>query len=81
MKDSNLLPAGLRYLVVVEKASQNYSAYAPDVPGCVAVGDTVEEALDAMKEALEFHLEGLKEDSLEIPLSESQSYYLEVKLP
>jgi predicted RNase H-like HicB family nuclease len=67
--------------VVVEKANQNYSAYAPDVPGCVAVGDTAEETLDAMKEALEFHLEGLKEESLEIPLPESQGFVLEVKLP
>lgn len=66
--------------MVVEKANQNYSAYVPDVPGCVAVGDTVDETLEAMKEVLELHLAGLKEESLEIPPPESQSFYLEVKL-
>jgi predicted RNase H-like HicB family nuclease len=56
-----------RYLVVVEKGDNNYSAYAPDVPGCVTVGDTVEETLRNMQEALELHFEGLHEDNDPMP--------------
>ena len=51
-----------RYLVVVEQAKGNYSAYAPDVPGCVSAGDTVEETLQNFREALQMHLEGTFED-------------------
>lgn len=81
MKSSKPPPARLQYLVVIEKGEHNYSAFAPDVPGCVAVGDTTEDTLEAMKEALEFHLEGLKEESLEIPEPRTQSFLLEVKRP
>jgi predicted RNase H-like HicB family nuclease len=51
-----------RFLVIVEKAGKNYSAYSPDLPGCVATGDTPEETLENMKCAIEMHLEGLEED-------------------
>ena len=51
-----------KYLVIVEKGKKNCSAYAPDVPGCIATGETVEETLRNMQEALVFHLEGLAED-------------------
>ena len=55
-----------RYLVVVEKANDNYSAYSPDLPGCVATGDTREEAEANMREAIRFHLEGHREDPWQV---------------
>ena len=58
-----------RFLVVVEKAGRNYSAYAPDLPGCVATGATRDEAEKNMHDAIELHIEGLKEDGLPIPAS------------
>lgn len=58
-----------RFLVVVEKAGRNFSAYAPDLPGCVATGATREEAEKNMHDAIELHIEGLKEDGLPIPTS------------
>ncbi|MBI5948913.1 MAG: type II toxin-antitoxin system HicB family antitoxin [Chloroflexi bacterium] len=57
----------MRYAVVIEPAESNYSAYVPDLPGCVAVGDTIEEAEREIREAILFHIEGLKEDGLPIP--------------
>ncbi len=56
-----------KYVIIVEKAGRNYSAYCPDLPGCVATGKTVEETADRMKEAIEFHLEGMKKEGLSIP--------------
>ncbi len=56
-----------RYLIVIEDAGKNFSAYAPDLPGCIATGTTVEEVKQRMQEAIEFHLEGLKEDGIEPP--------------
>lgn len=56
-----------RYVVVFEKATTNWAAYSPDVPGCVATGGTREETAQNMREALEFHLEGLREKGLPIP--------------
>lgn len=55
------------YAVVIEKAPKNYAAYVPDLPGCVAVGDTVADVLAAIAEAIEFHLEGMREDGVPIP--------------
>ncbi len=52
----------MRYAIVIEKAEGNYSAYVPDLPGCVATGATPEETERAIREAIEFHLEGLRED-------------------
>jgi len=57
----------MRYAIVVEKAENNYSAYVPDLPGCVATGNTVEETECGIREAIEFHIEGLIEDGLPIP--------------
>lgn len=57
------------FLVVIEKTDLNYSAYAPDLPGCIATGKTREEAETNMYEAIRFHLEGLREDNLVIPES------------
>jgi len=56
-----------RYLVVIEKAQRNYSAYSPDLPGCVATGHTRHEAETRIREAIELHLRGMKEDGLAIP--------------
>lgn len=64
------------YLIVIEKGAKNYSAYSPDVTGCVSTGKTVEETLKNMKEALEFHFEGMFEDGEEIPISKGLSYHL-----
>jgi predicted RNase H-like HicB family nuclease len=57
----------MRYAIVLEKTATNYSAYVPDLPGCVATGATLEEAEREIKEAIEFHIEGLIEDGLTIP--------------
>ena len=68
----------MRYAIVIEEAGSNYSAYAPDVPGCVATGRTVEETERAMQEAIEFHLDGLRADKLPIPAASSRVDYVEV---
>ena len=52
---------------MVERANNNYSAYVPDLPGCIAMGDTVEETLHEIAEAMNFHIEGMEEDDLAIP--------------
>lgn len=57
----------MRYAMVIEKGNHNYSAYLPDLPGCVTTGETVEELKHNMQEAIELHLEGLREDGLPIP--------------
>ena len=66
-----------RYLVIIEKANGNYSAYSPDVPGCVATGATREAAEREMRAALQMHLEGLKEDGLPIPEPSASIGYVE----
>jgi predicted RNase H-like HicB family nuclease len=68
----------MRYAVVIEKAGRNYSAYVPDLPGCVATGATVEETEQSIREAIEFHLEGLRADNLPIPPASSRVDYVEV---
>jgi predicted RNase H-like HicB family nuclease len=68
----------MRYAIVIEKAVTNYSAYVPDLPGCVATGQTIEEAEQQIRAAIEFHLEGLREDGLPIPSPQSQVEYVEV---
>jgi predicted RNase H-like HicB family nuclease len=67
-----------RFLVVIEKAKNNYSAYSPDLPGCVAAGATRKEAERNMHEAIEMHIRGLREDSLPIPRSHSYAEYIAV---
>lgn len=57
----------MKYLVIYERTATGYSAYAPDLPGCITTGPTLEETERLMKEAIEFHLEGLREDGLPIP--------------
>ena len=65
-----------RFLIVVEKADSNYSAYSPDIPGCVATGKTCLEAEKNMHEAIAFHIEGLKEDRLPIPEGKSSASWV-----
>lgn len=67
-----------RFLIVIEKAESNYSAYSPDLPGCVATGETREEAERNMHEAIEMHVHGLLEDNLPIPESQSFAEYVAV---
>jgi predicted RNase H-like HicB family nuclease len=68
----------IRYAVVIENGERNYSAYVPDLPGCVSVGDTAEQVKSKIREAIEFHLEGMREDGLPIPKPSSQAHYVEV---
>ena len=68
----------LRYAVVIEKAPSSYAAYAPDLPGCIATDSTVTEAESLIREAIEFHLEGLKADGLPIPPSSSRVEYVDI---
>lgn len=69
----------MRYLVVVEKGPTSFGAHVPDLPGCIAVGETREEVLVVIREAIEFHIEGLKEDGLPIPAPISTSELVEVE--
>jgi len=68
----------MRYAIVIEKAESNFSAYVPDLPGCVATGSSVEETEKSIREAIEFHLDGLREDDLPIPAASSRVDYVEV---
>jgi len=67
-----------RFLIVIEKANGNYSAYSPDLPGCVATGSTKEEAEQNMAQAIEMHIKGLQEDGLPIPESTSFAEYIAI---
>lgn len=69
----------MRYLVIVEKGPTSFGAHVPDLPGCIAVGETREEVLVLIREAIEFHIEGLKEDGLLIPAPISTSELVEVE--
>jgi predicted RNase H-like HicB family nuclease len=68
----------MRYAVVIEKGEGNYGAYVPDLPGCVATGDTIEEVEREIQEAIEFHLEGMRADGQPIPEPSSRVEYVEV---
>ena len=68
----------MRYAIVIEKAEGNYGAYVPDLPGCVAIGDTIEETRREIREAIEFHIEGMSADGLAIPAPTSHVVYVEV---
>jgi len=68
----------MRYAVVIEKAEANYSAYVPDLPGCVATGATVAEVEAEIREAIVYHVEGLREDGLPVPAPSSQVEYIEI---
>jgi predicted RNase H-like HicB family nuclease len=72
------LRSRMRYAIVIEKAHGNHSAYVPDLPGCVGTGATLEEAESEIRSAIEFHLEGLREDGLPIPEAVSRVEYIDV---
>jgi predicted RNase H-like HicB family nuclease len=67
----------MRYAVVVEKANDNYSAYVPDLPGCVATGPTVEATKNEIRDAIRFHIDGLQTDGLTVPAPTSFAQYVE----
>jgi predicted RNase H-like HicB family nuclease len=68
----------MKYLIVVERTKTGFSAYSPDLPGCIATGETQEEVERNMREAIEFHLDGLREEGYAIPVPSSISTYVEV---
>ena len=68
----------MRYLIVVEPTNTGFSAYSPDLPGCVATGRTREEVEREMREAIEFHIEGMREDGYDVPPPQTYSTYVEV---
>jgi predicted RNase H-like HicB family nuclease len=68
----------MRYAVVIERADSNYSAYVPDLPGCVSTGSTIKETENEIREAIKFHIDGIKEDGLPIPAPVSSVEYIEV---
>ncbi len=68
----------MRYAIVIETAENNFSAYVPDLPGCIATGNSVEETERSIREAIEFHLDGLREENLPIPPASSRVDYVEV---
>ena len=67
----------LRYAVVIEKGEASYGAYVPDLPGCVAVANTVQELKRLIREAITFHIEGMREDGLPIPAPTTRAEYVE----
>lgn len=69
-----------KYPVIIEKANGNYSAYSPDLPGCVSTGATIKETLSRMRDAIQFHLEGLKKEGLEIPKPSTKVDYIEISI-
>jgi predicted RNase H-like HicB family nuclease len=68
-----------RFLIVIEKADGNYSAYSPDLPGCIATGATREETEKNMHQAIEMHIKGLQEDGLPVPESTSFAEYMAIQ--
>ena len=67
----------MRYAVVIEKAGSNYSAYVPDLPGCVATADTVEAIEAEIRDAIRFHIDGIKADGLDVPPPTAICEYVE----
>jgi predicted RNase H-like HicB family nuclease len=68
----------MRYAIVIEKAENNHAAYVPDLPGCVATGQTIEEAEQQIREAIDLHLRGMREDGLPIPEPSSSVDYVDI---
>jgi predicted RNase H-like HicB family nuclease len=69
----------MKYAVIVEEGRHSFGAYVPDLPGCAAVADSKEEVLELIQEAIEFHIEGLREDGQPIPEPSSSIEYVEVR--
>jgi len=68
----------MKYAVVIERSETGYGAYVPDLPGCIAVGETFTETETLIREAIEFHLEGLREDGIPVPESSTVAQYVEI---
>jgi predicted RNase H-like HicB family nuclease len=68
----------MRYAIVIERAENNYSAYVPDLPGCIATGATVQETETQIREAIDFHIAGLREDGVPVPQPSSRVDYVDV---
>jgi predicted RNase H-like HicB family nuclease len=68
----------MRYAVVIERSETGYSAYVPDLPGCVAVGSSVAETESAIREAIRFHIAGLREDGIPLPAAASRVDYVDI---
>jgi len=69
-----------KYPIIIEKAENNYSAYSPDLPGCTATGSTVTETLLQMRSAIQFHVEGLRKEGLDIPEPSTKVEYIEISI-
>jgi predicted RNase H-like HicB family nuclease len=69
-----------RYPIIIERSRKNYSAYSPDLPGCVATGATIKETLSRMRSAIKFHLEGLKKEGSDILRPSSKVKYIEISI-
>jgi predicted RNase H-like HicB family nuclease len=67
----------MRYAIVIERAEENYSAYVRDLPGCVAAGPTVEAVEQEIRDAIRFHIDGLKADALQVPAPTSIAHYVD----
>ena len=70
-----------RYLIIIERGSRNYSAYVPDLPGCIATGKTLEDVKGNMREAIAMHVQGMVEDQEPIPTPQTTADYLDILLP
>jgi predicted RNase H-like HicB family nuclease len=70
--------AAVRYMVVIERGDRSWGAHVPDLPGCVAVGETREEVLRLIREAIEFHIDGLRQDGLTVPAPSSEGEFVVV---
>ncbi len=68
----------MRYAIVIEESETGFGAYVPDLPGCVAVGETFEETETLIREAIEFHLDGLRGDGVAVPQPTTRTEYVEV---
>ena len=70
-----------RFLIIIEQGIRNYSAYAPDLPGCIAAGKTLDEVKANMSEAIAMHIQGMIEDQEPIPMSQTMADYLDIPIP
>lgn len=70
-----------RFLIIIEQGSNNYSAYVPDLPGCIATGRTLDDVKTNMEQAIKLHIEGMMEDREPLPVSQSIAEYLDIPVP
>ncbi len=70
----------MKFSVIIEKGENTFGGYVPDLPGCAVVGETEEETIDLLKEAIQMHIEAMKEDGLEIPVGKSKIKELELAI-